>query len=56
MTRIPFTRSPAFATVVEGLTLAAAYWRASVERWERAALALTHGSPQCEGDVAIVAR
>ena len=40
MTRIPFTRSPAFATVAEGLTLAAAYWRASVERWVLAVVAV----------------
>lgn len=40
MTRIPFTRSPAFATVGEGLTLAAAYWRASVERWLLAVVAV----------------
>ena len=40
MTRIRFTRSPAFATVAEGLTLAAAYWRASVERWVLAVVAV----------------
>jgi hypothetical protein len=40
MTRIPFTRSPAFATIAEGLTLAAAYWRASVERWVLAVVAV----------------
>jgi hypothetical protein len=40
MTRIPFTRSPAFATIGEGLTLAAAYWRASVERWVLAVVAV----------------
>ncbi len=40
MTRIPFTRSPAFATIGEGLTVAAAYWRASVERWVLAVVAV----------------
>ena len=40
MTRIRFTRSPAFATVGEGLTLAAAYWRSSVERWVLAVVAV----------------
>lgn len=40
MTRIRFTRSPAFATLAEGLTLAAAYWRASVERWVLAVIAV----------------
>ena len=40
MTTIRFTRSPAFATVAEGLTLAAAYWRASVERWVLAVIAV----------------
>lgn len=40
MTRIRFTRSPAVATVAEGLTLAAAYWRASIERWVLAVVAV----------------
>jgi hypothetical protein len=40
MTRIPFTRSPAFATVAEGLALGAAYWRASIERWVLAVVAV----------------
>lgn len=40
MTRIRFTRSPAFATVGEGLTLAALYWRATVERWVLAVVAV----------------
>jgi hypothetical protein len=40
MTRIPFTRSPVFATVSEGLTLAAAYWRGSIERWLLAVVAV----------------
>jgi hypothetical protein len=40
MTRIRFTRSPAFATVAEGLALAAVYWRESVERWVLAVVAV----------------
>lgn len=40
MTRIRFTRSPAFATVAEGLTMSAAYWRATVERWVLAVVAV----------------
>lgn len=40
MTTIRFMRSPAYATVREGLALAAAYWRGSAERWVLAVVAV----------------
>jgi hypothetical protein len=40
MRSIPFVRSPAFATLGDGLSLAARYWRATWDRWLLAVVAV----------------